>query len=91
MSDVVLIHSPIEWEKRQTPVGDQTSNPPIGLLYIASSLEKGHFSVKVYDPAPQRLTIRDLIDGVHDEKPKVVGIPALIFGTRSAAQIASTI
>ncbi len=91
MSDVVLIHSPIDFNNLKVPVGDQTSNPPVGLLYIGSSLEKEGFSVRLYDPAPQRLTLGDIIKNIKKEKPKIIGISALTFGIRSAVQIAKAI
>lgn len=87
MADVVLIHAPITFDYSKS-VGDQTSSPPIGLLYIASYLEKNKFSVKLYDPAPQKLTLEKLLDNVAKDKPRVVGISAVTFGVRTAVQMA---
>lgn len=91
MSKVVLIHSPIIFDNRKTPVGDQTSNPPVGLLYIASYLEKFGISVKLYDPVPQGLSLPDILEGINYERPSVVGISAVTFGARCAVQIAREI
>lgn len=91
MSDVVLIHAPISFENQETPVGDQTSNPPIGILYIAAYLEKEGFSVKVCDPVPQGMNLEKVVKRIAKEKPKIIGISAVTFGTRSAVQIAKAI
>lgn len=90
MADVVLVQAPITFDYNK-PVGDQTSSPPIGLLYIASYLEKNGFSVKLYDPAPQKLSIKKLIANIARDNPKVVGISALTFGARTAVQMAKAI
>jgi len=91
MIDVLLIHAPISFENRDTPLGDQTSNPPIGLLYIASYLEKEGFNVKVIDPVPQGLSLKKVINEIKKYKPKIIGISAVTFGTRSAVEIAKKI
>ena len=90
MADVVLVHAPITFDFSKQ-VGDQTSSPPIGLLYIAAFLEKYGFSVKLYDPAPQKLSLKKLMTNIAKDKPRVVGISAVTFGTRTAVQIAKAI
>lgn len=90
MADVVLIHAPITFDFSK-PIGDQTSSPPIGLLYIAAYLEKYGLSVKLYDPAPQKLSLKKLMANIAKDRPKVVGISAVTFGARTAVQIAKAI
>lgn len=88
--DVVLIHAPVDFNV-ETPAGDQTSSPPIGLLYIAAYLEKYGISVAVYDPVPDKLTLKDITRKLKIDQPKVVGISAVTFGTRTAVKIAKEV
>ncbi len=90
MVEVVLIHAPIDFNI-DSPVGDQTSSPPVGLLYIAAYLEKHGISVKVYDPVPEKMTLEKIIKRLKKDRPKVVGISAVTFGARSAVKIAQAI
>lgn len=90
MVNVVLIHAPIDFNV-MSPIGDQTSNPPIGLLYIAAYLEKFGISVAVYDPVPDKLPLKKIIEKLAKDKPRVVGISAVTFGTRTAIEIARAI
>lgn len=91
MSDVVLIHSPISFWHEGDYVGDQTSNPPIGLLYIAAKLEGLGIDVEVYDVFPERLTIESILAKLEASRPKLIGISAVTFGTRIAVLIAEAI
>lgn len=90
MAKVVLIHAPVNFDF-ENPEGDQTSAPPIGLLYIASYLEKNGISVAIYDPIPQKLDLVRIINKLKKDKPKLVGISAVTFGARTAVQIAKAI
>jgi len=89
-TDVVLIHAPVDFNVG-SPVGDQTSSPPIGLLYIAANLEKNNISVKIYDPVPERLNLETIMERLGNDMPKVVGISAVTFGAKTAVEIAKGI
>ncbi|MBW2037873.1 MAG: B12-binding domain-containing radical SAM protein [Deltaproteobacteria bacterium] len=90
MVNVVLIHAPINFDV-VSPTGDQTSSPPIGILYIAAYLEKFGISVAVYDPVPEKLSLEEILKKLAKDKPRVVGISAVTFGTRAAVEIARAI
>lgn len=46
----------------------------MGILYIASYLEKFGHSVKIIDVRAKDKTLIDIIQIIDDEKPKIVGI-----------------
>ena len=95
MAHVVLIQSPMILNTRKSvfvvPQGDERSNPPTGILYIASYLVKHGFSVKVVDISPEGLTVEDLLETISVEQPMLVGISATTAGTRSAVKMAGAI
>lgn len=91
MSDVVLIHSSIGFYNEKSVVADQTSNPPMGLLYIAAYLEKKGISVRLIDPHPERLSLKDVLKEIKKEKPMVIGISSMTPGIRTAVRLAEAI
>lgn len=95
MMDAILINSPIVLKKDKNDListeGDESSNEPLGLLYIASSLLKNNFSVKVLDVAPEKLTLKDILRIISKEKPLVVGISTLTPGIQSAVILAKAL
>lgn len=95
MVDVILINSPMVLNKRNEryviPEGDEKSNYPMGLLYIAAFLEKSGFSVKVLDVTAASLTLEDILDSAAEESPYFVGISSMTIGIRSAVLIAQAL
>lgn len=89
-TNIVLIHAPVDFNV-ESPAGDQTSSPPVGLLYIAAYLEKNGLGVKIYDPVPEKLDLDRIVKELEKDKPKVVGISAVTFGARTAVEIAKAI
>jgi anaerobic magnesium-protoporphyrin IX monomethyl ester cyclase len=82
MSDVVLIVPNYDMKKitegreekpNEKEDGFQTY-PSLGTLYLASSLKRNNFSVKVVDMAAERLTQEEIIRLIKKEEPLVVGI-----------------
>lgn len=90
MAQVVLVNCPISFTKR-TPSGDETSDQPLGLMYIASYLEESGKSVKIFDPTAQGLSLPDLLGKIESESPLVVGLSALTSSLQSGVQLASAI
>jgi len=91
MTDVFLINCPIAFGKNGEMLGDETTNPPLGLLYIASYLEKSGISVKAYDVRAQNLSLRNILGKIKKEKPKVVGLSAMTPSIRAAVELAKEI
>lgn len=98
MSDVVLINSPVvlyyDKEDRQKNClsdGDEYSFYPINLLYIAAyMMERGH-TVKVMDLTSQGLTLKDIINTIEYEKPKMIGMTAMTPSLQSTVLIAQVL
>jgi radical SAM superfamily enzyme YgiQ (UPF0313 family) len=79
------------FSKERARIGDEATNPWMGVLYLAAYLEKNGFSVKVYDPGAERLLLSQVISRLKRDKPKVVGLSALTSGIKSATEIAKAI
>lgn len=91
MTDVFLINCPIGFEIEGELLGDETTNPPLGLLYNASYLEKNGISVKVYDVRARNLSLSDILKEIKKESPKVIGLSAMTSSIRSAVELATKI
>lgn len=91
MTDIFLINCPIAFETKGEMLGDETTNPPLGLLYIASYLEKNGVSVKVFDIRAENLSLRRVLGKIKKETPKVVGLSAMTPSIRSAVELAGEI
>jgi len=95
MTDVILINSPIILNRKSDQYlyseGDEKSNYPMGLLYIAGYLEQKGVSVKVLDVAAAHLMLEDILQTVAEAHPILVGISAMTPGIRSAVTIAREI
>lgn len=93
MIDVILISCPMVLSKTEPfhLQGDETSSPWVGLLYLAAYLKKNNISVKIYNPAIERLSLKDITKRLTKDKPRVVGLSALTTGLRSAVKLAKAI
>lgn len=91
MAQVVLIHASIGFYNEEGIIADQTSNPPMGLLYLASYLKKKGVSVRLIDPHPERLSLNGVLNVIGKEKPLVVGISSMTPGIRTAVRLAEAI
>ena len=91
MSDIILINSPISFVNMDKTIGDETWCPPLGILYLASTLEKSGYSVKVIDVRAQKFGLERIIQTIKEEGPLLVGISSLTSGIRSAVQCAQRI
>ena len=95
MTDIILIHAPLvvfrKGEVFFRPSGDEFSNYPMGLMYLASFLEKQGLSVRILDVTPDRLTQEDILDIIELEQPTLVGIGATSASVRSAIKIVRAI
>lgn len=91
MTDVFLINCPIAFPEEAGMCWDDTSCPPLGLLYIAAYLEEKGISVKVFDVRARKMSLKDILKAIKKESPKVVGLSALTFSTRTALKLVSAI
>ena len=94
MTDIILIHAPLVVFRKGEVFfrsGDEFSNYPMGLMYLASFLEKQGLSVKILDVTPDRLTQEDILDIIELEQPTLVGIGATSASVRSAIKIVRAI
>lgn len=98
MSDVILIHSPIilynnsaEKEQFKYHGGDEKSYYPMGILYMAAYLEKSGHSVRIIDVAPAGMTLKDILQEIENEKPKIVGISSMTTSISSSVTLARAI
>ncbi|MBT5258480.1 MAG: B12-binding domain-containing radical SAM protein [Nitrospina sp.] len=95
MADVILIHAPLvvfrKGEVFFRSSGDEFSNYPMGLMYLASFLEKQGLSVRILDVTPDKLTQEDILDIIELEQPTLVGIGATSASVRSAIKIVRAI
>lgn len=69
---------PQRWEK----------SPPLGILYLASVLEKNEISVNIIDANALEIGLEETLKLIEKEKPKIVGISATTYQIRAAVQLA---
>ena len=89
MSEVILIHPPVSFNK--VIAGGYDNIPPLGILYLAAVLEKEGVNVKVIDNLDASLTLKEILKVVKKEKPKIVGISSTTSQIKSSVQIAKEI
>jgi len=65
--------------------------PPLGILYIATMLEKEGFEVSLLDQAAKGLSIHETVEWIEKEDPDVVGFSTLASSGRTAAITASEV
>ncbi len=70
INKVMLIMPNFNWRVKM----DFKKDPPMGLLYIASSLEHSGYKVNVVDAHAEDLSISDVIKRAHEFSPDVIGI-----------------
>jgi len=61
--------------------------PPLGLLYLASTLEEQGIAVKVIDSVALRSRLDESIDLIKECEPEVVGISASSYQIRGSVQL----
>jgi len=72
---ILLINPPYSTRERYGAIASfGPNNEPLGLAYIASSLEKNNYDVAICDAEVAGLNIEDIIKKVQDEAYDVVGI-----------------
>lgn len=74
--------------ERSEPV---CSWPPLGVLYLATILEKEGFEVSLLDQAAKGLTVDETVKWINTENPDIVGFSTLASSGRTAAIIAGEV
>jgi radical SAM superfamily enzyme YgiQ (UPF0313 family) len=65
--------------------------PPLGICYLASMLEKEGYDVNIIDAEAERLTIDALVKKVEDLKPNVIGLTCTTPMVSSVKRIAEAL
>ncbi len=90
MSDVVLINCPLTFDPG-LKTGDQTSEPPLGIMYIAAYLESRGITVEVLDPAAQRFSLEEVLERLRRSRPRIVGLSSLTSSLPAAVRLAEAV
>lgn len=100
-TDVLLVYPPSIFEDELTAEGKlhryQIGNkklgtwPPLGLMYLAASLEKNGISCEIINPFVEGLNLRETITTVKKFSPRIVGIAVTTLQVRGAVQLAQAI
>jgi|TARA_B100000315_G_scaffold260896_1_gene326970 radical SAM superfamily enzyme YgiQ (UPF0313 family) len=92
MSDVILVYPPYSFdEEKQRFLAKFSASPPLGILYLASALEKNAVKVKIIDAMAAQLKLEDVVKLIEKEGAQVVGISATTPQTRGAVQLAEAL
>lgn len=62
--------------------------PPLGVLYLAAVLEKEGIDVDVIDAFARGLSLKETVEAIKKNSPKIVGISATTLQSRGAVQLA---
>ena len=85
MSEVLLIALP------QLHTSSSVKIPPLGILYLASTLDKAGIDVNVLDLSIENFNTERFLDYVNMEDPRVIGISSTSYGIRDAVNLAKLI
>jgi anaerobic magnesium-protoporphyrin IX monomethyl ester cyclase len=65
--------------------------PPLGILYLASTLQNEGIEVSVLDQAAEYISVKKVADWVIKEDPDILGLSALISNSLTAPRIAEEV
>lgn len=91
--DVLFMPAPLQFKKGKNykPKGDETSTPPIGLMYIASYLNSKGYNCQILDIGLKSLSLAETISYIKKVNPRVVGISILTPSTITAVPLAKAV
>lgn len=90
MTQVILIYPPVYYHQG-IPQTLDVSYPPLGILYLAATLEKNNISVKVIDAGAEKQNLNETLKIIKKEKPIIVGISAMTPLLQGAVTLAKKI
>jgi radical SAM superfamily enzyme YgiQ (UPF0313 family) len=93
MTDVLLIYPSVSYTGAYEDIKDDIylDHPPVGMLYIASALEKHGYSVKVYDTSGDWWKLDVIMEEIRKESPRLIGFSSLTSNSRGVIQLAREI
>jgi anaerobic magnesium-protoporphyrin IX monomethyl ester cyclase len=65
--------------------------PPLGILYLASTLQSEGFKVSVLDHAAEGMSVKKVVDWVIKEDPDILGLSVLVSNSLIAPKIAEEV
>jgi len=92
MKNVFLFNPPLNFQKG-IPYALDCSVPPLGLLYIASYINKhsDKFKAKVIDIPAEKLSLKEIVKKINRLKPFVIGITCMTPQLQGALELAEFI
>ena len=72
-------------------INESTQQPPLGIAYLASVLEKSGYTVEVLDANSLNYSIDETLDVVERSRPDIVCLSLLAFNFRAGSQIAESV
>jgi radical SAM superfamily enzyme YgiQ (UPF0313 family) len=90
--DILLINPSISYSSVSLDIPDDNYHhyPPLGYLYLASTLRQSGFTVDVVDTSAN-LTLKQTLTLIKKRNPKIIGLSAMLANMRGAYQLASEI
>src|SRR3989304_7871962 len=90
--DILFMLSPIRFKKRGSDLpGDDTSTPPLGIMYVASYLNSKGYSCQILEIGLKNMSLKETIRRIKQINPRVVGISILTSSTITAVPLAKEI
>ena len=88
---LILIVPPFPVQERYTTGLAKVANvlPPLGLAYIAASLEEEDIEVEIIDAMALNLSFESLIERIHKAAPDIIGLSALTATFNRCLKIAT--
>lgn len=92
MKKILLFNPPIYFSNG-SPVSIDNSVPPLGLMYLASYLNKNSkkLRAKVVDIGVEKISLEELVKVIKKDKPLVIGISSMTPQLQGAVELAKMI
>ena len=92
MAEIVLVTPPVTLEERYGKLsGAANTLPSLGILYLAAVLRKEGHPVSVIEASSLRLSLKELIGEIINNKPKYLGISSTTLSIFHASALADEI
>ena len=91
MLDILFIYPPIYFNKEGGPETMDVEHPPLGVLYLASSLEKEHVSAEILDIGAENIDLNRLKNIITEKRPREIGFTTMTANLRGTVQAAEFI
>ncbi|MFC1622622.1 B12-binding domain-containing radical SAM protein [Patescibacteria group bacterium] len=93
MKKILLINPPIYFDSNGKPHAIDVSVPPLGLIYLASYINKKSdtFKAEILDVAVEKINLKEIKQRILDEKYFALGITAMTPQLQGAVELAQRI